>query len=157
MDRYPMRIHFSDFASSFSRFALTMHIFVMLPNTLRCERIDFLQIKISYGVSSCTPLVVHRFMPLWPNRSSACASHSSWRVLPRVFADSFARRLRFVGECVGMRILSECLHLSRVNSWKIKRWGSWWDKEMTMSENIYSMTGVDLLDVNKGDQPFLYM
>ena len=25
---------------------------------------------------------------------------------------------------------------------------------MTMSENIYSMTGVDLLDVNKGDQPF---
>ena len=30
-------------------------------------------------------------------------------------------------------------------------------KLMTMSENIYSMTGVVLLDVNKGDQPFLYM
>ena len=30
-------------------------------------------------------------------------------------------------------------------------------KFMTMSENIYSMTDVDLLDVNKGDQPFLYM
>ena len=29
-------------------------------------------------------------------------------------------------------------------------------KLMTMTENIYSMTGVDLLDVNKGDQPFLY-
>ena len=28
---------------------------------------------------------------------------------------------------------------------------------MIMSENIYSMIGVDLLDVNKGDQPFLYM
>ena len=28
---------------------------------------------------------------------------------------------------------------------------------MTMSENIYSMTVVDLLDINKGDQPFLYM
>ena len=30
-------------------------------------------------------------------------------------------------------------------------------KLMTMSKNIYSMTGVDFLDVNKGDQPFLYM
>ena len=30
-------------------------------------------------------------------------------------------------------------------------------KLMTMSENIYSMNGVDLLDANKGDQPFLYM
>ena len=30
-------------------------------------------------------------------------------------------------------------------------------KLMTMSENIYSMTSVDLIDVNKGDQPFLYM
>ena len=25
---------------------------------------------------------------------------------------------------------------------------------MGMSENVYSMTGVDLLDVKKGDQPF---
>ena len=24
-------------------------------------------------------------------------------------------------------------------------------------KNIYSMNGVDLLDLNKGDQPFLYM
>ena len=30
-------------------------------------------------------------------------------------------------------------------------------KWMTMSENIYSMIGVDLLDINKGEQPFLYM
>ena len=39
--------------------------------------------------------------------------------------------------------------VSRINSSKIKRWpGSWWDREMTMSKNIYCMTGVDLLDVN---------
>ena len=33
------------------------------------------------------------------------------------------------------------------------------DKEMgkLMSKKTYSMTGVDLVDVNKGDQPFLYM
>ena len=34
-----------------------------------------------------------------------------------------------------------------------KEMGKW----MPMSENIYSMTSVDILDVNKGDQPFLYM
>ena len=30
-------------------------------------------------------------------------------------------------------------------------------KLMTMSKNIYSMIGVDFLDVNRGDKPFLYM
>ena len=51
------------------------------------------------------------WMPLRLNRSSTCASHASWRVLPRVFAYSSFRKLHFVGVCVGMRILSECLHL----------------------------------------------
>ena len=59
---YPMIIHFSDFASNFSRFSFGMRTFTIIPNTLRCERIDFLPTKISYGVSSCTPLLVHRFM-----------------------------------------------------------------------------------------------
>ena len=33
------------------------------------------------------------------------------------------------------------------------------DREMgkLMSENTYSMTWVDFVDVNRGDQPFLYM
>mgnify|MGYP006973851283 CR=1 FL=1 len=57
-----MRIYFSDFTSNFSRFSFGMRTFAMLPNILRCERIDFLPTKILYGVSSCTPLVVHRFM-----------------------------------------------------------------------------------------------
>ena len=51
------------------------------------------------------------WMPLQPNRSSACASNASWRVLPRVFADASFRLLHFVGVCVSIRILSECLHL----------------------------------------------
>ena len=51
------------------------------------------------------------WMPLLPNRSSACASHASWRVLPRLFADSFSPLLRFVGDCVGLRTLSKCLPL----------------------------------------------
>ena len=62
LDNYHMRIHFSDFASNFCRFSFGMRTFAMLPNTLRCERIDFLPTRISYRVSSCTPLVVHRFM-----------------------------------------------------------------------------------------------
>ena len=61
-DVYPIRIHFTDFASNFSWFSFGMHTFAMLPNTLRCKRIGFLPMRISYGVSSCTPLVVHRFM-----------------------------------------------------------------------------------------------
>ena len=61
-DKYPMRIHSSDFASGFSQLSFGMRTFAMLPNTLRCERMGFLPTKISYGVSSCTLFVVHRFM-----------------------------------------------------------------------------------------------
>ena len=62
VDEYPMRIHFSDIMLGFSRYVFWMRIFPMPPNTLRCERIGFLPMRISYGVSSCTRLVVHRFM-----------------------------------------------------------------------------------------------
>ena len=50
-------------------------------------------------------------MLLRPNRSSACASHASWHVLPRVYADSSFWLPHFVGVCVDTRILSVCLHL----------------------------------------------
>ena len=61
-DEYPTKMHFLDFMSSFCLFLVERWTYAMLPNTLRCDRVGLFPAYTSWGVSSCAPVVVHRFM-----------------------------------------------------------------------------------------------
>ncbi len=48
--KYPMKIHFSAFGSSFDIFSSRTCTYAMQPNTLRCETSSFLFVNFSSGV-----------------------------------------------------------------------------------------------------------
>ena len=60
-NEYPMRMHFSAFGSRVCRFSFGTWTYAMLPNTGRCVKVGYFLAYTLCGVSSCAPIIVHRF------------------------------------------------------------------------------------------------
>jgi hypothetical protein len=49
-EEYPMKIHFSAFGSNFDHLSSGTCMYVMQPNTLKCETSGYLHVNFSLGV-----------------------------------------------------------------------------------------------------------
>ena len=106
-----MRIHFSDFGSSFCRVSSGMCTYAIALKIRTCDKSDFFPNNFSCGVMSCTPKVVHLFMRYTAVFAASAqmilagSFRSSWPVQLLLYGDFYAQLRRFAKAYVSTRIL----------------------------------------------------